>query len=121
MAFPQHFFPLILADHTSPYSVRRLVVQIVVYQTEGLAADSQPLPFRLRQLLGWKPVVEKIYYILGPLWPVLLASVGLFLSKLTGLELRPSPPLELTAAAVAVIEPVVITLSLRLDRYRLHG
>jgi hypothetical protein len=58
---------------------------------------------------------------LGPLRPVLLAAVGLFLSEVTWLELRPFPPLELSAAAVAVIEPVVILLSLTLDRYRLHG
>jgi hypothetical protein len=50
-----------------------------------------------------------------------LASIGLFLPKLTRLELRPSPALELATATVAVIEPVVITLSLMLDRYRLHG
>jgi hypothetical protein len=37
------------------------------------------------------------------------------------LELRPVPPLELSAAAVTLVEPVVITLSLRLDKYRLHG
>jgi hypothetical protein len=50
---------------------------------------------------------------LGAFGPVLVASVGLFLSKLTTLEL--------TTAAVVVIKPVVITLSLILDRYQLHG
>jgi hypothetical protein len=58
---------------------------------------------------------------LGPLRPVPLAAVGLFLSEVTWLERRLVPPLELATAAVAVIEPVVISLSLRLDRYRLHG
>jgi uncharacterized membrane protein YdcZ (DUF606 family) len=50
-----------------------------------------------------------------------VASVGLFLSKLTRLEQRPFPALGLTTATVAVIKPVVIMLSLILDRYRLHG
>jgi hypothetical protein len=58
---------------------------------------------------------------LRPLGPVLLVAIGLFLSELTRLELRPSPPLELVTATVAVIEPVVITLSLMLDQYQLHG
>jgi hypothetical protein len=58
---------------------------------------------------------------LRPLQSVPLALLGLFLSKLTKLELWPSPMLELTTAAVAVIELVVISLSPVLDRYRLHG
>jgi hypothetical protein len=58
---------------------------------------------------------------LGLLRPVPLAAVSLFLSEMTWLELRLVPPLELSAAAVAVIEPIVISLALRLDRYWLHG
>jgi hypothetical protein len=50
-----------------------------------------------------------------------LALVSLFLSKLTRLERWLSPALELTTAAVAMIEPVAISLSLMLNRYRLHG
>jgi hypothetical protein len=66
MTLPQHIFPLILADYTSPYSVRRLVVQYVVYQTKIPTADSQPLPFRLRQFFRRKPVAEKINHLRQP-------------------------------------------------------
>jgi hypothetical protein len=54
------------------------------------------------------------------LWPGrtgLLALVGLFLSQFTILELGPSPVQEWSSAAVAVIEPVVISLSPILDWY----
>jgi hypothetical protein len=50
-----------------------------------------------------------------------LSPVGFFLSELTVLELRTTIALKRPSAAVAVVEPVVISLSLILDWYRFDG
>jgi hypothetical protein len=47
--------------------------------------------------------------------------VGFFLSEMTILELRPTTALKRPSAAVAVVELVLISLSLILDWYRFNG
>jgi hypothetical protein len=59
--------------------------------------------------------------VLRPKRTRLLSLVGFFLFEVTVLELTPTVALKRPSAAVAVVELVVISLSLILDWYRLDG